>query len=87
MARFRPACRLIGLSPDPRTVAALTLSWGVESLHVDEYHTSDEMVWFAVESTLQHGLIARGDTVLVLAGAPDRETSAATDVMRIVRVS
>jgi pyruvate kinase len=87
MARFRPACRLIGLSPDPRTVAALTLSWGVESLHVDEYHTTDEMVWFAVESTLQHGLIARGDTVLVLAGAPDRETSAATDVMRIVRVS
>ncbi|MGI9031477.1 MAG: pyruvate kinase [Ilumatobacteraceae bacterium] len=87
MARFRPACRLIGLSPDPRTVAALTLSWGVESLHVEEYRTSDEMVWFAVESAVQHGLVEPGDTVLVLAGAPDRHTTAATDVMRVVRVS
>ena len=87
MARFRPACRLIGLSPDPRTVAALTLSWGVESLHVEEYHTSDEMVWFAVESAVHHGLAQVGDTVLVLAGAPDRETAGATDVMRIVRIT
>ena len=28
------------------------------------------MVWFAVETALGHGLIAHGDTVLVLAGAP-----------------
>ncbi|MGI9051514.1 MAG: pyruvate kinase [Ilumatobacteraceae bacterium] len=86
MARFRPACRLIGLSPDPRTVAALTLSWGVESVHVEEYRTTDEMVWFAVETALQHGFVARGDTALVLAGAPDRLTGAAADILRIVRV-
>ena len=28
------------------------------------------MVWFAVETALDHALIAHGDTVLVLAGAP-----------------
>ena len=38
MARFRPAARLIGLSPDPATVRALALSWGVESLQVDDLH-------------------------------------------------
>ncbi len=86
MARFRPACRLIGLSPDPRTVDSLTLSWGVEPVHVDEYHTSDEMVWFAVQTALEHGFITQGDTVLVLAGAPDRHSAAAADVLRIVRV-
>ena len=52
-------CRLVGLSPDPRTVNALTLSWGVEAVHVDEYRTSDEMVWFAVQTALQHGFVAR----------------------------
>ena len=87
MARFRPAARLIGLSPDPRTVHALTLSWGVESVQVEEYRSSDEMVWYAVETAVQHGLVEHGDIVLVLAGAPDRHSAAATDVLRIVQVA
>jgi pyruvate kinase len=87
IARFRPACRLVGLSPNQATVNALSLSWGVESFCVEEYSTSDEMVWFAVETALQHGCIERGDIVLVLAGAPDRHSGAATDILRVVRVS
>ncbi len=87
IARFRPECRLVGLSPDPRTVSALSLSWGVESLLVEEYTTTDEMVWFAVETAVRHGCVEHGDIVLVLAGAPDRYSGAATDVMRIVRVA
>ena len=86
MARFRPAARLVGVSPDPHTVNLLTLSWGVEAIRVEEYTTSDEMVWFAVESAVGHALVEHGDTVLVLAGAPDR-TSGATDVLRIVTVA
>ena len=90
MARFRPAGRMIGLSPDPAVVRSMALSWGVEPLEVDLYGTTDEMVWFAVETALQTHLIAAGDTVLVLAGAPDpgrpRPADAATDVLRIVRV-
>ena len=35
----------------------LSLSWGVESLQVEEYTTSDEMVWFAVETALHAGCI------------------------------
>ena len=87
MARFRPSARLVGLSPDPRTVDSLTLSWGVESVHVEEYRTSDEMVWFAVETAVQHGFVEHGDIVLVLAGAPDRHSAAATDVLRVVQVA
>ncbi len=87
MARFRPSARLIGLSPDPATVRALALSWGVKSLQVETYTTTDELVWFAVESALRKGLISSGETVLVLAGAPDRPSGASTDVLRIVRVA
>ena len=46
--------------------------------------TTDEMVWFAVEHAVG-GYIAVGDTVVVIAGAPDRLGGAAADVMRIVR--
>jgi pyruvate kinase len=86
MARYRPAARLVGLSPDPLTVRALTLSWGVTPVLTDVHHSTDELVWFAVESAVAAGVVARGDHVLVLAGAPDRPSGAATDVLRIVRI-
>lgn len=86
MARFRPRARLVGLSPDPATVRAMTLSWGTAPLVVDERGTTDDMVWFAVETAVRAGFVATGDYVLVLAGAPDRSSGAATDVLRIVRI-
>ena len=87
MARFRPTATLIGLSPDPATVRSMSLSWGVRALEVGIYHSTDDLVWFAVERAVQSGLVQSGDTVLVLAGAPDRPSGASTDVLRIVRVS
>jgi pyruvate kinase len=86
IARFRPAGRLLALSPEQRTVNALTLSWGVESLLVDTYGSTDEMVWYAVERSVQQGMIATGDVVVVLAGSPERAASTAADVLRMVRV-
>ncbi len=86
MARFRPTPVLVGLSPDVRTVRTMALSWGVRSLQVDTYSSTDEMVWFAVEQAVSRGLVERGQVVLVLAGAPDRVGDAATDVLRLVEV-
>jgi len=86
MARFRPLARLIALSPNQKTVNASGLTWGVESVRVETYATTDEMVWFAVERAVDHGLIKRGDTVVVLAGSPGRSASTAADVLRIVQV-
>jgi pyruvate kinase len=93
MARFRPESHLLGLAPDARTARALALTWGVTPLHVDTYGSTDEMVRFAIERALESGSVDHGDTVLVLAGAPDvlpspgadRELPA-TDVLRILRV-
>ncbi len=61
---------MVGLSPDPSVVRSMALIWGVDPVHVDTYESTDEMVWFAVETALEQGLIDHGDTVLVLAGAP-----------------
>jgi pyruvate kinase len=85
MARFRPGARLIGLSPDLRTVGALALSWGVEPVLVEEFGPSDEMVARAVAAVVDHGLVDRGDIVLVLAGTTGGHRAASTDVLRLVR--
>lgn len=87
MARFRPTPLLIGLSPDEATLRSLALSWGVHALVMGSCSTTDDLVWFAVERAVQAGLVHPGQTVLVLAGAPDRPSGASTDVLRIVRVS
>ena len=87
MARFRPTVKLIGLSPDAGTVRALALSWGVVALQVDTYTSTDQLVWHAVETAVRSGHVQPGQTVLVLAGAPDGASGASTDVLRIVRVS
>jgi pyruvate kinase len=87
MARFRPMAKLIGLSPDPATVRSLALTWGVLGLKVDTYKSTDELVWHAVETAVRAGHVTSGQTVLVLAGAPDGASGAATDVLRIVRVA
>jgi pyruvate kinase len=87
MARFRPTPRLLGLSPDPATVRALALSWGVTPLQIGNYRSTDELVWFAVDTAVRGGYIRAGEVVLVLAGAPDRPSGASTDVLRIVTVT
>jgi pyruvate kinase len=86
MAARRPKCRLIGASPSPATARQLALSWGVEPLLVAEYATTDEMVWCVVEAAVHGGLVRHGDSIAVLAGAPDAAPGR-TDVLRVVAVS
>jgi pyruvate kinase len=87
ISRFRPEARMIGLSPDPKMVRGMALIWGVEPVEVETYESTDEMVWFAVKTAVEMGAAESGDTVLVLAGAPDADrTITATDVLRLVRI-
>ncbi len=85
MARFRPTALLVGLSPDEGATRQLTMSWGVVPLRVAEYGSTDDMVWFATEAAVRNGLVHHGQTVVVLAGAPDSAVGAA-DVLRLVRI-
>lgn len=86
MARFRPMNRLLGMSPNPHTLRTLSLVWGVLPLAVGTYDSTDSVVWHTVEKAVQQGLLVTGQHVLVLAGAPDRPSDAATDVLRIVKI-
>ena len=86
MARFRPDMKLIALSPDRRTVDKLALTWGVHSVETPTFGSTDEMIAAAVERAKEEGLVHRGETVLVLAGSPDKDSTTAANVLRIVPV-
>jgi pyruvate kinase len=84
MARFRPTCLLVALSADVGTLRALALVWGVRPLAMPEASTTDALVAAVIDTALDAGVVVAGQPVIVVAGAPDRPSRAATDVMRIV---
>lgn len=86
MARFRPRARLIGLSPDAVVARCLALSWGVTPVMVGTCESTDDLVRHAVETAVERRLVDPGDTVVVLAGAPDHPAAGVTDVLRVVSV-
>ncbi|HSH61504.1 MAG TPA: pyruvate kinase [Acidimicrobiales bacterium] len=85
IARFRPVAPVITVSPTSRTVRQLSLTWGVESFLGTPHDTTDEIVWYAIETLVKQGVLAGGDVVVILAGDPD-DPDPATDVLRVVRV-
>jgi len=84
MARFRPAAKLLGFSPNPRTVQQLSLSWGTRPIHVDELPTTEAMVEAAMGLAQQSGEIRSGDLVAVLSGSDP--ILRATDILRMICV-
>ena len=84
MARFRPKTKILGFSPDERTVRQLTMSWGAIPMIMEQRGSNEAMVRAAIRNARETGHVRSGDTVVVLAGSDDR--SRATDVLRLVRV-
>ena len=85
IARFRPTAPLLGVTPSSLAAHQLSLTWGVIPLVTAVHHTTDELVWFAVEAATELGIVRAGDVVAVAAGSPD-DPESATDVLRLVRV-
>jgi pyruvate kinase len=85
ISRFRPPMPIVAATPSLATARQLTVSWGVDSIVVGEYTSTDDIVWFAVKSVVERGYAEAGDVVVVLVGSPE-EPQLGTDTIRLVRV-
>ncbi|MDP1821239.1 MAG: pyruvate kinase [Acidimicrobiales bacterium] len=85
ISRFRPKCPILALTPQPRTARQLAMAWGIRPMVMDTHGTTDDIVWHAVESAVNLGMVRRGDLVGVLVGSPT-DLEPTTDVLRLVRV-
>ena len=86
IARFRPRAKIIGFSPNPRTINQLKMSWGTTPYLLDTT-TGDETenARRAIECAKEHGEIVTGDLV-VFAGGSSLYDGRVTDNVRIIRV-
>jgi len=86
IARFRPRSRILGFSPDPRTVAQLSLSWGTTPHLLDARGSDDELTTEAIARAKAAGEIHSGDVVTVVGGSGFSK-GRVTDTVRIVKVT
>jgi pyruvate kinase len=85
VARERPDCPILGLTPDERTARRMAVIWGVHPLVVSEIHSMTEMVSRAVHAARHEGFASHGDEVVVTAGVPFG-TPGTTNALRVAVV-
>jgi pyruvate kinase len=82
ISRFRPSCRLIALSPEPRTIRRLALFWGCIPSYVEETRNTDERIEKAAVSAIGTGNVSPGDLVVITTGHPVW-AAGTTNMMRV----
>jgi pyruvate kinase len=84
VAAFRPPMPIAGISADPYVRGRLTVVWGVRPLAVPHDVAEADIERHAVEAALAQGLVAPGQLVALVSGAPGRRAGS-TDHVRVVR--
>ncbi len=85
VAQFRPACPVLGLTPNRHTERQLTLSWGVEPALVAPFTDTDEIFELARLWALEHRIAIPGDRLVVTAGTPVG-TPGTTNLVKVMEI-
>jgi len=85
VARERPRCGVIGLTPLVATARKLSLVWGVRSVVTEDVHNVEEMVEKADAAVRKLGVAEVGDRVAVIAGIPFGRAGK-TNTIRVLRL-
>ena len=85
VARERPRCGVIGLTPVLETARRLALVWGVRSMVTDDVNNVEEMVEQADAAVRKLGAAGAGDRVVVIAGIPFGRAGK-TNTIRVLRL-
>jgi pyruvate kinase len=70
VARHRPQAPIVAITANEATQRQLAMSWGVSPLLAPRGRDTDELVATAISKAEAAGFVAKGDRVIVTAGAP-----------------
>jgi pyruvate kinase len=85
VARFRPSCPIVGMTPRSDIQRQLTLSWGVTPAYVESFSNADDIFSLASSWVQEKGLANRGDRVIVTAGVPVGKPGA-TNLLKVLKI-
>ena len=70
VARYQPACPVIGCTVDKKVFRQLGLVWGVQPLLINREDSAEKLFDSAVEASKKAGFVQTGDRVVLTAGVP-----------------
>jgi pyruvate kinase len=85
VARERPDCPILGLTPRPETARRLAVVWGVHAVIANEVDSFTEAANEAREEARKEGLAQPGEQIVVTAGVPFRQ-SGGTNMVHVAKV-
>lgn len=85
VARERPRCGVVGLTPILETARRLTLVWGVRARVTEDVENVEDMVAKADEAVRALGLAGPDDRVAIIAGIPFGRAGK-TNMIRVLRL-
>jgi pyruvate kinase len=85
VARERPDCPILGLTPRPETARRLAVVWGVHAVIASEVDSFTEAANEAREEARKEGLAQPGEQIVVTAGVPFRQ-SGGTNMVHVAKV-
>jgi pyruvate kinase len=85
VARERPQCPIIAISPIVTTGRRLSVVWGIHTVIAEDAHDQDDMVERACRLAFKEGFAKAGQRIIIVAGVP-LGTPGATNMIRIAFV-
>ena len=85
VARERPDCPILGLTPRPETARRLAVVWGVHAVVAKEVDSFTAAAEEARDEARQEGFAQPGDQIVVTAGIPFRQ-SGGTNMLHVAKV-
>jgi len=85
VARFRPQCPIIGLTPNVGTFRKLSMFWGVVPGHCSGFADIDDLFANAAESAVAMGFAKQGDRIIITAGTP-LGTRGSTNIIKVYEI-
>jgi pyruvate kinase len=70
LSKYRQPIPVIAVTPTESVQRRLVLYWGVQSLRLQEVYSTDAMIILAEQAAVEHGFVAKGDVVVMIAGLP-----------------
>ena len=90
VSNLRPKQRILGVTPNERTMRRMAIYWGVEPLKSLEFDTTEDITTGAIELALVKKYVEPGDVVVLTAGIPspnvEKVINGVSNTMRIAVV-
>ena len=85
VARFRPECPILGLTPNIATFRKLNISWGVIPGLSEGFEDAEEMFSKAAQLAVSKGFAKKGDKIVITSGIP-LGTEGSTNLIRVYEI-